>query len=1041
MKKRVLFLIIGLCMGIASYAQVNVTGKVTDTQGSPIPGVTVSEKGTSNGIITDIDGNYSLSVNNSESIIAFSFIGMDTQEIVVGNQSTINVVLEEELTDLDEVVVIGYGVQKKKLTTGANLSVDGDDLQKLNTVSALEAMQSQAPGMNITQSSGMPGEGFKVNIRGLGTTGNASPLYVIDGVAGLDINTLNPADIESIDVLKDAASAAIYGARAANGVILVTTKKGKAGKVQVSYDGYYGVQNAQKIPPLLNASEYMTIMNEIRYNEGLDEYDWATLIPGIYEDVQNGWEGTNWLKEIENANAPTQNHAINITGGSEMSNYSLGFSYTSQEGIYGAPVEPNFERYTTRINSDHVIYNNDKWDVIKVGETMLFNFNQRNGIGIGNIYWNDIHNMLVANPLMPVYGSDGDYYNQDDAEADGLDQYSSSLSNPIGDMVYNRGQNLSKNYSLQTSAYLEIQPIQGLTLRSRFGYQMNSSSYRSYVPAYSLSQVNFKVNDEVSQSMSVGHRWTLDNTISYDARIGEHSFDIVAGQSVERWGLGESMGANNINSVFNDFEHAWLDNTQGITPGETSVSGSPWGEGGISSFFGRINYNYKETYMLSLVMRADASTNFAKGKRWGYFPSVSAGWVMTNESFMSGMDSWLNFFKWRASWGQNGNQSIAPFQYLATVAFDLSNAYSFGNTKTDQTTGGYADILPNPDVTWETSEQLDLGFDARFINSRLGVAFDYYIKTTRDWLVMAPILATYGTGAPDINGGDVENKGIEVALNWNDNIGDFTYGVNFNIAKNKNEVTRLDNAEGIIRGDANVLSQGTPHMYRAEVGKPMGYFYGYKTAGVFQNQEQINNAGPTLQSDPEPGDLIFVDTNGDGVIDENDKTEIGNPNPDFRIGFSFNLGYKGFDLSVATNGAFGHQIAKSYRSFADSYQQNFTTDIFERWHGEGTSNRLPKLSSGSNSNWQEISDIYIEDADFLKIQNVTVGYDFKKLLPSMPFSKARLYFAAQNLYTFTNYTGMDPEVGYGVEDGWASGIDLGFYPSARTYMVGVNLNF
>ena len=341
---------------------------------------------------------------------------------------------------------------------------------------------------------------------------------------------------------------------------------------------------------------------------------------------------------------------------------------------------------------------------------------------------------------------------------------------------------------------------------------------------------------------------------------------------------------------------------------------------------------------------------------------------------------------------------------------------------------------------------MDFGFDARFLKSRLGVAFDWYTKTTVDWLVRAPQLASYGTGAPFINGGDVENKGIELALNWNDEVGEFVYGVNLNLAHNKNEVVRIANLEGIINGHPNVLSQGTTEMYRAQVGYPIGYFWGYQTEGVFQNAEEIANTKAFLQANPQPGDLKFVDTTKDGVINEEDKTMIGSPHPDLTVGFGLNLGYKGFDIAVAANGAYGHQIAKSYRSFADSKTQNYTTDIFGRWHGEGTSNKLPRLTSGSNVNWQEISDIYIEDADFLKIQNITLGYDFKKLFPGMPFGQARLYVAAQNLYTFTKYSGMDPEIGYnpnesGENHSWVSGIDLGFFPSPRTYMVGVNLKF
>ena len=604
-----------------------------------------------------------------------------------------------------------------------------------------------------------------------------------------------------------------------------------------------------------------------------------------------------------------------------------------------------------------------------------------------------------------------------------------------------------KNYGLNTNVYAEIQPVKDLVYRSSFGYRLSANTNRSFTPMYEpLSNTNLGAQDLVSQSMGAGYSWTWENTLAYNKRINDHSFNFLVGQSLEKWGMGEGMSGSNGSLIFSDFEHAWLDNAQGLTAGVTKLGGSPWGAGGLTSLFGRINYNYKETYMASFVMRADASSNFAKGKRQGYFPSVSAGWVLSNESFMSGTSEWMNFLKLRGSWGQNGNADISNFQYLATIAFDNKNSYSFGNSKTSQSTGAYADILPNTDVTWETSESLDFGFDARFLKSRLGVAFDWYTKTTVDWLVRAPQLASYGTGAPFINGGDVENKGIELALNWNDKVGEFVYGVNLNLAHNKNEVVRIANLEGIINGHPNVLSQGTTEMYRAQVGYPIGYFWGYQTEGVFQNADEIANTKAFLQANPQPGDLKFVDTTKDGVINEDDKTMIGSPHPDLTWGIGLNLGYKGFDFTVAANGAYGHQIAKSYRSFADSKTQNYTTDIFGRWHGEGTSNKLPRLTSGSNVNWQEISDIYIEDADFLKIQNITLGYDFKKLFPGMPFGQARLYVAAQNLYTFTKYSGMDPEIGYnpnenGENHSWVSGIDLGFFPSPRTYMVGVNLKF
>jgi TonB-linked SusC/RagA family outer membrane protein len=436
-------------------------------------------------------------------------------------------------------------------------------------------------------------------------------------------------------------------------------------------------------------------------------------------------------------------------------------------------------------------------------------------------------------------------------------------------------------------------------------------------------------------------------------------------------------------------------------------------------------------------LRADASSNFAKGRRWGYFPSVSAGWVITNEAFMDPLKDQLDFFKIRASWGQNGNCNIDPFQYLATISFD--GYYGFGSDNDSYYTGAYGDIIANPEITWETSEQINIGFDSRWFASRLGFTFDWYTKTTRDWLVLAPMLASYGTNPPYINGGNVENKGIEASLSWNDKIEDFTYGINWNMAKNKNIITKIANSSGIIHGPWGILSDGQAEIYRAQVGFPIGYFWGYKTAGIFQNQEQVNQT-PVKLNGSQPGDVIFVDTNNDNVINESDKTMIGNPHPDVTMGLSLNVGYKGFDLSIGAYGAFGHQIVKSHRDFLKSPLHNYTTDVFNRWHGEGTSNKIPRLTSGGHSNWS-FSEVFIENGDYVKLQNVTIGYDFKHIVKQLPLSQVRVYLTAQNLLTITGYQGMDPEVGYGSHIPWASGIDLGFYPAPRVYMVGLNLKF
>jgi len=1044
------FLVFALGIHIhAQTGQMKIDGVVLSaTDNYPLIGVNIVEKGTTNGTVTDIDGNFEITVPTT-AVLIVSYIGYSEQEVkVIPGNTRYSILLKEDSQALEEVIVVGYGVQKKKLVTGATVQVKGDDIQKMNTVSPLSALQSQTPGVNIMKKSGQPGDGFKVNIRGIGTIGNSQPLYIVDGVSRDNIDYLNPADIESLDVLKDAASAAIYGSRAANGVVLVTTKQGKAGKASIQYDGYFGIQNPYKVAPMLNAQEYAMIMNEAQVNSGLQPYNFADyLAPEDWDRIQNGtWKGTNWLEEMRNKNAPIQSHSLNMIGGTEQSTYSVGLSYTDQEGIYGKPVEPQYSRYTVRINTEHTLFKLKNLEVIKFGENLSYSFSEKNGIGTGNAFWNDIGNALRTSPFLPMWARDTNG-NDIKGEYHYAIPWNNRQPSPVGVMHYQRGQNISKNHNLYGNFFFVIQPIKDLKFRTSFGLNTSAYTYRSYEPEYKLGPETFNLEDNIYQSSGVGLGWTFENTLSYTFKINQdHNFDAVIGISAERWGLGDNLNGRNRNSIFNDFKYAYLDNAKVVDASKTSLGGSPWGKGGLMSYFGRINYNYKEKYMATVVLRADGSSNFAKGNRWGYFPSVSGGWVMTNEDFMESTQGWMDFFKLRASWGQNGNQSIDPFQYLATISFYDAN-YFIGTDKTIRYIGAYPDILPNPDVTWETSEQIDVGFDARFLNSRLGFAFDWYKKTTKDWLVAAPILASYGTGAPFINGGDIVNKGIELGLNWNDNISDFTYSINANLSYNKNEVTRIDNNEGIIRSDVK-LSSGTASFPRAEVGFPLGYFWGYKTDGLFQNEADVqnykNSEGKVIMPTAQPGDVRFVDLNGDGTIDDNDKTNIGDPNPDIIFGLNFNFGYKGFDLGINTNGVLGNQIARTYRGAGDSPQENYTTEIFGRWHGEGTSNSIPRVTNGTHINRQYVSDLYIEDGNYWRISNVTLGYDFKKLFKKVPFQQLRLYITAQNLFTITGYKGMDPEIGTSTSDdnsSWVSGIDVGFYPAPRTYMIGANIKF
>ena len=1024
----------------ASQENLTVSGVVTSAADQlPLIGVSVQVKGTSNGSITDLDGNYSVSVASGQTL-AFSYIGFKTQEIQITNQKTLNVVMEEDSETLDEVVVVGYGVQKKKLVTGATVQVKGETLAKMNTNSPLQAMQGQTPGVNISSTSGQPGESMKVSIRGLGTVGNASPLYLIDGVGG-DISTLNPADIESIDVLKDAASAAIYGAQAANGVVLITTKSGKAGKAQISFDAYYGWQTQARKADMLNAQEYMMIMDEQAVNSGNAPYDWSSY-ESIYDANGNVYD-TDWVNSMFQNNAQTQSYTLGITGGSETSTYAMSLGYMSQEGIVGGKDVSNYERYNFRINSEHKLFKDS--DLLKVGEQVSFVYKMNNGISVGNQYNNTLRGAFGTSPLAPIY-SDNNIYDSPYNDTTNSDWYNAD-GNPYGSMMTNSN-NENKDVTFSGNVYAELQPIKNLKFRTVFGAVYTTNEYRSFSPLYQFSIYSFNnTRTSAAQNMSHGLTMTWTNTATYDWTVGEHAFNALLGMEMSRYSGTYLRGTTGmLRDGFDDWDHAYLDNgTATSADNGLGAAGHPNDETRTVSYFARFGWNWKETYMINATVRTDGSSRFARGNRYGVFPSVSAGWTISNEAFMEDTHDWLDFLKLRVSWGQVGNQNIDNYQYTAPITSSNTH-YIFGNQVGADAQSGfwgaYPSRLANEDVTWETSEQTNIGIDARFLRSRLSLTADFYIKTTKDWLVEAPILATAGTGAPYINGGDVKNTGIELALTWNDQIGkDFSYNVGVNGAYNKNKVGDIPTEDGIIHGDINMLYDNTPEFYRASNGHPIGYFWGYQTAGIFQNKQQIEDwraaGNGILQADVQPGDVIYVDQDHNGVIDDNDKVDLGNGTPDFTYGFNLGFSYKNFDFALNAYGAAGNQIVQSYRNHANSHS-NYTSAILGRWTGEGTSNRIPRVTE-TNINWQ-FSDLYIQDGDYLRISNITIGYDFAKLINLKAISQARLYFQVQNAFTFTKYDGMDPEIGYGTSD-WVSGIDLGYYPRPRTFLVGVNLKF
>ncbi len=1047
----ILMIFSALWGGLEASAQNRaISGQVIDAGKQPVIGAAVMIPGTNTGATTDLDGKFSIQVAPGTQL-EVSCIGYST--ITVSAAEGMVITLQEDNEMLEETVVIGYGTQKKKLLTGSTINITGEDIQKQNTTNALGALYSSVPGVNIVQASGVPGASYNITIRGLGTNGNSNPLIVIDGVAGGNLDDLNPADIESIDILKDAASAAIYGARAANGVVLVTTRQGKVGekKATVTFDAYMGFQqpNTNGVHGV-TASEYLDLVKRA----GLDDFDNIEQTMPVQMDwIRKGlWNGTDWFTESINKNAPTNNLAVGITGGGDAVRYSFSFTKSYSEGTLGAPKPTYYDRTTVRANTDFSILKKGNRDVIKLGENVTVSITDSRGMsttGRGS----DVSNLLTKTPLLPAWDLDGTLYTYEKQLRDGWDARDNEV-NLLEQQCLKESQ--GKGVRVQGNVYLEVNPIKELKLRTAFGFRANSSFSREYTPEYQLTASTFQEYDSVKQSASVSTNWTWEFTANYKKTFAtDHTVEALVGTSIEATGWGMSVNGTRSNTKFGTWESANLSSVDGALTSDEHASmggGNTVPYNNLLSFFGRVNYSYKDKYMFTAIVRADGSCNFAKGHRWGVFPSVSAGWVISSEPWMQSTKQWLSFLKLRGSWGQNGNCRISNFQYTGTIS--MSGQYDFSYDQVNPVTAAYPDNIPNPNLSWETSEQLALGFDARFFRSKLGVIFDWYQKDTKDWLVTPPNMGILGASASSINGGAVRNSGVELSLTWNDHIGDVRYSVGLNGSYNKNNVLYINTAEGYLKGQAKIISENVAKLegYRAEPGKPIGYFLGMASEGIFQNQKQIddyNAKGYTFMNGydaAQPGDVIWIDQNKDGVYDENDCVEIGNPHPDFTMGFSLSLQWKGIDFSINGSGAFGQQVMQSYRQFALQDLQSFTNNLVNRyWTGEGSTNSFPRYSSGSHNNFKcnsYNSDIFVQNADYLKIRNITLGFDFKQVFKKIPFQQLRIFVTGQNLFTITGYDGMDPEVGTGSGmDSWSSGIDTGFYPSPKVFMAGVSIKF
>ena len=659
-------------MQTAEAQSQKITGTVVDEFGDPVIGANIRVKGTTIGAVTDIDGKFSLDTS-AGSELEISFIGYVSESVKAAPGMTVT--LREDSQSLEDVVVIGYGTMKKKLVTGATVQVKGDEIAKLNTTNALEAMQSSTPGVQITSSSTQPGKGYKVYIRGIGTIGDSQPLYVIDGVAGGNLDGINPNDIESIDVLKDAASAAIYGSRAANGVILVTTKQGNAGKIELSYNGAMGWSNVYKRPQMLNAQQFMTIMNEYSFNTSGQPVDFAAYVPqSIVDKVAGGWEGTDWWGEFENKNAVQQNHSLTLTGGTDRSKFALSYTYTDNEGIMGADMASYYNRHTIRINSDHVLLKVKDFDAITIGENISIGYNKSHDLAEDGMYWSYIHSLLQTAPIVPMYDNNGELYTH---AKDGAGWNDFWFNNPYEGLSKGGFNSMAESRNINTSAtaFLTIQPIKGLRFRSQFNFNWGSGAYRNFgMPRSPSSGSGTVTTYSVSQSAWLSTNWSVENTITYDLPIiSGHKISAMVGQSFQSTAWSTNLnGSNTVDAgqqkaTLKDWNSAWLDNFS-TDLAKASMGGRPNDDEYLASWFGRVNWDWNERYMATVTVRYDGSSIFNKGKRWGWFPSFSAGWVITNENFMENTQGWLDFLKLRASWGQNGNNRIAKYQYLATIA-------------------------------------------------------------------------------------------------------------------------------------------------------------------------------------------------------------------------------------------------------------------------------------------------------------------------------------------------------------------------------------
>ncbi|UBM59150.1 TonB-dependent receptor [Marinilongibacter aquaticus] len=990
----------------------SISGQVVDENKQALPGASVKIKDSSIGTTTDVDGNFALDIPDTETTLVVSYIGYQTQEILVGNQSQISIALVPDATQLQDVVVVGYGTQEKTKITGSVASVEGDAIENVPAMGASQALQGRAAGVNVVRNGGAPGQAGQIRVRGTGTVNNADPLVVIDGVPSGSIDDINPNDIQSIEILKDASTSAIYGLRAANGVILVTTKKGRhEQKLSVSVNAYTGVSNAVKEIDVLSAPDLVMLKKERYTNDGIAGN-------AIWNDPYYAVQRTNWQDELL-GQGTTNNTDFTISGGSQKSAYSFSGGYFEEKGMIK---NSYYKRVNFRVNSDHTL---TKW--LTFGENMQITRQSGNFLNTNSAQTGILWSAIRFNPALPVKNDDDEYSSTQVSTEFG------DINNPI--FTVNTNDNKEIRNRLLGNVYLEFNLLKGLKFRTNFAVDGT---------LYSSNTFDIKVTNQIRQnsiadlSRRFQEQYSLLNEyyLTYQKNIARtHNLKFVGGYTTQEyntdWFSADKDGYSNedpTQRVFNSGEI--LDN----------ISGSKE-QVRLASWFGRFNYDFKGRYLFSAVFRRDGTSRFAPNNRWGNFPAFSAGWRISEEPWFNNKGA-INSLKFTGSWGRLGNQNVSPFQYLALI--NTSRRYSFGE---NQATGASLSRIPNVNIGWETAEMTDLGLEFSLLDYKLTGKLGYFIKDTKNMLLAPASLAALGSASiPDQNVGAVRNQGLELELGYSQKVGELTFNISGNASFIKNKVIDLGDAEFL---QSQFYGRPNQEITRTFVGQPIGTFYGWRTDGLYQNAQEIDNDA-NIANDPrkengliQPGDVRFVDLNGDGVIDDSDRTILGKPNPDVNYGLNLGLDYKNFDLNIFFLGEAGADIfnADRMQGLDPTYPFNMYAEALNRWHGEGTSNSIPRMTTQRNNLNHRTSDLFIENGSFLRLKNLSLGYTLPtKVTEALGLSKWRFYVTGQNVFTLTKYSGMDPEMGY-IDGNLQKNVDYARYPQARTFTLGTTIKF